>query len=44
MCGCGVCAGMCGCAPFCVGVHGRVPVCKGVCGMNFQNTYWRLES
>ena len=37
---------------WCVGVHGYMWVYAGVpgcawvhvCGMNFQNTYWRLES
>ena len=28
----------------CVGVSGCWPGCASVCGMNFQNTYWRLES
>ena len=33
-----VCAIVCRCVWKCAGV------CESVCGMNFLNTYWRLES
>ena len=43
-----VCAGVRGYVQVCVGVQGCAQVCAEVCkcmfGMNFQNTYWRLES
>ena len=49
-----VCAGMHGCALVCAGIQGWAWVCvevlrcawvwEGVCGMNFQNTFWRIES
>ena len=35
-----VCMGMCDYARLYTGVR----ECVGECGMNFQNTYWRLES
>ena len=46
------CADVCRCMWACVGGHGQVcmgargsvRVCAGVRWMNFQNTYWRLES
>ena len=47
-----VCTCVHGCAWVCMGVHRCVyrfvqkcaGVCKCICGMNFQNTCWRLES
>ena len=43
-----VCMGVLECAMLCAGVQGCVwkclGVCECVCGMNFQNTYWRIES
>ena len=43
-----VCIGVHECAWVCNGVRGCVwkclGVCECVCGMNFQNTYWRIES
>ena len=35
---------VCGCTWLCAVVCGCRQLCEGVCGMNFQNTYWRLES
>ena len=37
-----LCAAIPGCKQVCSGVH--VCVCAGVCKMNFQNTFWRLDS
>ena len=39
-----VCAGVCECVQVCAVVRGGAWMCTGMCGMNFQNTYWRLES
>ena len=47
-----VCVGVLWCAQVCVGVfrcismgmHACAQICTSVCGMNFQNTYWKLES
>ena len=56
VCGCvQVCMGMPGCVGVGLGMCGSVQVCAythgvhrygcvGGCGMNFQNTFWRLES
>ena len=56
MCGCvrrvcadvHICAGVRGCVGVCTSMHWCVQKCLGVCecvcGMNFQNTYWRIES
>ena len=35
-----LCAAIPGCNQVCSGVH----VCVGMCEMNFQNTFWRLDS
>ena len=41
-----VCMSVIECAMVCAGVCGSawVSVSVCVCGMNFQNTYWRIES
>ena len=39
-----VCASVLGYARICVSVPTYAGICMGVCGMNFQNTYWRLDS
>ena len=36
-----VCVHMCGCTLVCMG---NAWVCMDVCGMNLQNSYWRLDS
>ena len=52
---CGGCVQMCTYVRVCVGVWEYAPVCTGVCrsawvsvvsvcGINFQNTFWRIES
>ena len=42
------CVHVCGCVRVCISVRGCVQMCTGVCecmcGVNFQNTNWRLES
>ena len=42
------CVHVCGCVRVCISVRGCVQMCTGVCecmcGVNFQNTNWRLNS